>query len=130
MNNIVQYLNSNKLMKINQEEFEILRKVSKNPKASQRELSSNLNISLGKINFVLNELKNKGLIKIQNFKQNPNKERYLYILTPDGNKTKNEAHNGFYEKKMQEYDELKKRIRINVDRSKIQKRILFFFKKK
>ena len=38
-------------MKINQEEFEILRKVSKNPKASQRELSSYLDISLGKINF-------------------------------------------------------------------------------
>ena len=70
MNDIVHYLNINELMKINQEEFEILRKVSKNPKASQRELSSNLNISLGKINFVLNELKNKGLIKIQNFKQN------------------------------------------------------------
>ena len=46
-------------MKLNQEEFEILRKVSKKPSSSQRELSLNLNISLGKINFVLNELKKK-----------------------------------------------------------------------
>ena len=110
MNNIVQYLNSNKLMKINQEEFEILRKVSKNPKASQRELSSNLNISLGKINFVLKELKNKGLIKIQNFKQNPNKERYLYILTPMGIKQKTKLTMDFMQRKMQEYDELLKEL--------------------
>ena len=60
-------------MKLNQEEFEILRKVSKNSEASQRELSSNLNISLGKINFVLNELKRKGLKKIKNFKKKPKK---------------------------------------------------------
>ncbi len=110
MNDIVHYLNINELMKINQEEFEILRKVSKNPKASQRELSSNLNISLGKINFVLNELKNKGLIKIQNFKQNPNKERYLYILTPMGIKQKTKLTLNFMKRKMQEYDELKKEL--------------------
>ena len=97
-------------MKINQEEFEILRKVSKNPKASQRELSSYLDISLGKINFVLNELKKKGLIKIKKFKKNPNKERYIYILTPIGIKHKTKLTIDFMKRKMQEYDELKKEL--------------------
>ena len=97
-------------MKLNQEEFEILRKVSKKPSSSQRELSLNLNISLGKINFVLNELKKKGLIKIQNFKKNPNKERYLYVLTPMGIKHKTQLTIDFMKKKMQEYDELLKEL--------------------
>ena len=95
-------------MKLNQEEFEILRKVSKNSEASQRELSSNLNISLGKINFVLNELKRKGLVKIKNFKKNPNKVRYLYVLTPMGMRQKTKLTLAFMQRKMKEYDELKK----------------------
>ena len=56
-------------MKIdNQQEFNLLRKISKKPNANQRELASDLNISLGKLNYVLKELKNKGLVKINNFK--------------------------------------------------------------
>ena len=67
--NIVQKLNllidkcsnieHNLAMKINQEQFQILRKVSKKPSSSQRELANELDISLGKINFILNELKKK-----------------------------------------------------------------------
>ena len=92
--NIVQKLNllidkcsnieHNLVMKINQEQFQILRKVSKKPSSSQRELANELDISLGKINFILNELKKKGLIKINNFKKNKNKVGYLYVLTPKG----------------------------------------------
>ena len=68
----------------NQQEFNLLRKISKKPNANQRELASDLNISLGKLNYVLKELKKKGLVKINNFKKNPNKFGYLYLLTPKG----------------------------------------------
>ena len=55
-------------------------------------------------------LKKKGLIKIQNFKKNPNKERYLYVLTPMGIKQKTKLTIDFMKKKMQEYDELLKEL--------------------
>ena len=71
-------------MKISQQQFDILRKIFNNPSATQRQLASDLKISLGKLNYVLNELRKKGLIKISNFKKNSNKSRYLYLLTPKG----------------------------------------------
>ena len=97
-------------MKINQEQFEILRKVLKKPSSSQRDLASELGISLGKINFILNELKKKGLIKINNFKKNKNKVGYLYVLTPKGITEKARLTINFMKIKMKEYDELKKEI--------------------
>ena len=97
-------------MKINQEQFEILRKVLKKPSSSQRELASELGISLGKINFILNELKKKGLIKINNFKKNKNKINYIYILTPRGIDHRIKLTLKFMKRKMQEYDELKAEI--------------------
>ena len=61
-------------MKKNEEEyFEILRKISSMPEVSQRQLAEELGFSLGKLNYCLKELKNKGLIKIKNFKKNPKK---------------------------------------------------------
>ena len=76
-------------MKDNQDHFEILRKINKKPRSSQRELAQELGFSLGKLNYCLKELQKKGLIKIKNFKKNPNKINYLYVLTPEGlSKTK------------------------------------------
>ena len=97
-------------MKDNQEQFEVLRKVSKKPNASQRELASELNISLGKINYILNEIKKKGLVKISNFKKNKNKSNYFYFLTPKGIANKSKLTIEFMKLKMREYDELKKEI--------------------
>ena len=91
-------------MKINQEKFDILRKVLKKPSSSQRDLASELGISLGKINFILKELKKKGL------KKNKNKVGYLYVLTPKGIAEKSRLTINFMKIKMQEYDELKKEI--------------------
>ena len=71
-------------MKINDQQFNILRKISKKSSVNQRELASELDISLGKLNYVLRELKQKGLVKLEFFKKSPNKLRYLYHLTPKG----------------------------------------------
>ena len=70
--------------KNNEDHLEVLREVKKNPNFKQRELANHLGFSLGKLNYCLNELKNKGLIKINNFKKNPKKFNYIYVLTPKG----------------------------------------------
>ena len=67
MNTIVQFMNY--LKKNSEEQFEILRKISKKPRSSQRELAKELGISLGKLNYCLKELREKGLVKIENFKK-------------------------------------------------------------
>ena len=65
---------------------------------------------LGKLNYCLKALKNKGLIKIKNFKKNPNKLNYIYILTPKGVSATTKLTINFMKRKMKEYDELKKEI--------------------
>jgi EPS-associated MarR family transcriptional regulator len=94
-------------MNENPEHFQILRKIDKKPNSTQRELAKDLGISLGKLNYCITALKKKGLIKIQNFKKNPKKVNYLYILTPRGIAMKTNMTINFMKKKMQEYDELK-----------------------
>ena len=97
-------------MKISNEQFELLRHLEKDPKTNQRKLSKNTGLSLGKINYCIQNLKKKGLIKIQNFKKNKNKLNYIYILTPKGIKRKTSLTTKFIKQKMKEYDELKKEI--------------------
>ena len=97
-------------MKNNQDHFEILRKINKKPQYSQRELANELGFSLGKLNYCLKELQKKGLIKIQNFRKNPNKINYLYVITPKGISQKTKLTINFMKKKMMEYDELKKEM--------------------
>ena len=94
-------------MKDNQDHFELLRKIEKKPNSTQRELAEELGFSLGKLNYCLKALKGKGLIKINNFKKNPNKLNYLYVLTPKGIGEKTKLTINFMKRKMQEYDELK-----------------------
>ena len=71
-------------MKRNQDHLNILRNISKNSNANQRQLAKSLGFSLGKLNYCINALKNKGLIKMKNFKKNPKKLNYFYVLTPKG----------------------------------------------
>ena len=94
-------------MKENPDHFNILRKIQKKPESSQRELAEELGFSLGKLNYCLKALKSKGLIKISNFKKNPNKLNYIYILTPKGISKKTKLTLNFMKLKMKEYDELK-----------------------
>ena len=97
-------------MNENQDHFNVLRKVKNKPQSSQRALAQDLGFSLGKLNYCLKELKNKGLIKIKNFKKNPNKLNYIYILTPKGVSATTKLTIDFMKRKMKEYDELKKEI--------------------
>ena len=97
-------------MKNKDELLKILREVEKNPKISQRELAANVNFSLGKLNYCLNSLKIKGLIKMKNFQNNKKKIRYIYILTPKGLAKKTSMAINFLKRKMKEYDEIKKEI--------------------
>ena len=92
------------------EHFQILRKIDKKPNSTQRELAQDLGISLGKLNYCITALKKKGLIKIKNFKKNPKKINYLYILTPRGIAMKTNMTIDFMKKKIQEYNELKSEL--------------------
>ena len=98
------------MKKNTEDQFEVLRKINTNPKATQRELAKDLGFSLGKLNYCLKALKNKGLIKIGNFSKNPNKINYIYILTPKGIAEKTKLTINFMKRKMKEYEELKSEI--------------------
>ena len=100
-------------MKKNQDHFEVLRKINLNPEATQRKLASELNFSLGKLNYCLKALKAKGLIKLKNVRENPKKMQYFYVLTTKGISEKTNLTVKFMKRKMKEYDELKKEIEIN-----------------
>ena len=97
-------------MKNNQDHFDILRKIQKKPNCTQRELAFELGFSLGKLNYCLKALQKKGLIKIENFRKNPNKLNYFYVLTPAGITEKTKLTLNFMKRKMKEYDELKKEL--------------------
>ena len=96
-----------------EDEFNLMRTLNKNPRASQRELADDLGFSLGKLNYCLKALQDKGLIKINNFKNNKNKINYIYRLTPKGISTKTNLTINFKKKKMREYDELRREIKKN-----------------
>ena len=89
----------------------LLRKLQKSPESTQRELAEDLGFSLGKLNYCLKALRQKGLVKISNFKKNPNKINYFYVLTPKGIAIKTKLTVNFMKRKMLEYEELKKELK-------------------
>ena len=94
-----------------EEYLNIIRKISKDSNISQREISTELGISLGKVNYCLRALKEKGFIKIKNFRKSENKMKYFYVLTPKGISEKTKITIRFMKQKIREYDELKKEIK-------------------
>lgn len=91
-------------------QFRVMRLLEVNPQMNQRELSKSLGVSLGGINYCLNALAAKGLIKIQNFRNNKNKWVYAYLLTPQGLAEKAAIAHRFLQRKMIEYQALKAEI--------------------
>ena len=64
--------------------LDLLRKLESNPQLTQRDLSREMGVSLGKVNYCMKKMTEKGLIKLTNFSSNPNKMGYTYLLTPQG----------------------------------------------
>jgi EPS-associated MarR family transcriptional regulator len=89
----------------------ILRLLQNNPQMTQRELALALGVSLGKTNFCIKALLEKGLIKLQNFKSSRHKLAYSYLLTPFGIAEKSTLTARFLKQKIAEYEHLKVEIK-------------------
>lgn len=89
-----------------EESLMLMRVIAANPRMTQRELSVNLGLSLGKINFLIKAMIEKGFIKADNFKNSNNKIAYLYYLTPRGIEEKSKITYHFLKRKMAEYEKL------------------------
>lgn len=87
--------------------YRILKILENNPAASQRAIARELGVSLGRVNFCLQALIEKGLIKVNNFRQNENKRTYIYLLTPKGFQEKARVTLRFLKVKLHEYEDLK-----------------------
>lgn len=90
--------------------YSLLKALEENPGLSQRDLSKKLGISLGKVNFCLKALVEKGSVKINNFRNSQNKLAYAYLLTPQGVESRARMTVEFLQYKMQVYEQLKKEI--------------------
>ena len=90
--------------------LDLLRKLESNPHFTQRELSMEMGVSLGKVNYCIKKLTVKGLIKLSNFSHNQNKMGYVYLLTPSGIEEKSRLNFSFLKRKIVEYEILKKEI--------------------
>ena len=94
----------------NEEVLRIFREIDRSPAMTQRELSSRLGISLGKVNFLINALIEKGFVKVENFRKSSSKSAYLYYLTPMGIEKKTRTTYLFLHKKIREYERLETEI--------------------
>ena len=90
--------------------LDLLRKLESNPEYTQRELSQEMGVSLGKVNYCMKKLVEKGLVKLTNFSRNPNKVGYIYLLTPAGIEEKTRLTFAFLKIKLEEYKILKDEI--------------------
>ena len=103
-----------------QSKYQLLKSLEQDANLTQRQLSKELGISLGKVNYCLQSLIQKGFVKINNFKNSKHKIQYSYLLTPTGIEEKTKLTIEFLKTKTQEYEELKKEVEklINAKTSK------------
>jgi len=90
--------------------LDLLRRLDSNPKCTQRELSHEMGISLGKVNYCMQKLTAKGWIKLTNFSRSSNKLGYMYLLTPKGIEQKARLTSSFLKIKLDEFEILKDEI--------------------
>jgi MarR family transcriptional regulator, temperature-dependent positive regulator of motility len=103
--------------------YRILKLLETNPALSQREVARELGMSLGRANYCLRALIDKGWVKVANFKNSRNKSAYMYLLTPRGMERKAEVTVRFLQRKTHEYRELRAEIeRIRADARRLQGR--------
>jgi len=94
------------------DEFHVILALEKSPTLTQRDLASVLGFSVGKVNYCLKALIDKGLIKAGRFSKNPNKRQYAYLLTPQGITSKAVLAAHFLERKMAQYEALRGEIAV------------------
>lgn len=95
---------------MNSTEIQVLRDISKNPCISQREIASRNSVSLGKVNYVIRSLVDKGHVKVGNFRKSENKKGYMYLLTPNGMAEKARLTVEYLRRKMDEYEKLRREL--------------------
>ena len=93
-------------------EYNILKILKDNPEITQRQLSKELGLSLGKTNYLIQALMSKGWLKLYNFRRSNNKLGYLYLITPKGLEKKSVLAKNFLKRKSAQYNKLKKEIEI------------------
>lgn len=99
--------------------YKILKELEANPEISQRELAKELGISLGKTNYCIQALIEKGFVKANNFRNSQNKKAYIYCLTPKGIEARASITLQFLKYKMAEYQTLKTEIERLQDEAKL-----------
>ena len=110
--------------------FRIIRILQETPDLTQRELAEKLGMSVGGLNYCLNALIDKGLVKMQSFRQSKNKFGYVYLLTPKGISEKITLTGKFLERKQAEYEALKAEIESLKAQSDISETAQFFWAKR
>jgi len=90
--------------------YKLLKLIEAEPHLSQREIAKKMGVSLGKTNYCLKALIDKGFIKLQNFYNNKKKSAYIYFLTPKGIEEKAEVTYRFLQRKIEEYENIKVEI--------------------
>jgi len=90
--------------------FPLLKLIHAQPQLNQRQLAEQMGVSLGKVNYSLRALMEKGLVKLENFSQSENKRKYAYLLIPAGIEEKTCIMPGFLKRKQAEYDAIRLEI--------------------
>ncbi len=101
-------------------EYKLIRELERNPLHTQRTLAGKLDISLGKVNYVLGGLVQKGIVKAKKLKNDPDKIRWQYVLTPAGMKEKIRITREYLQRRLAEYEAIEQEIQqlrqeVNID---------------
>ena len=103
-------------MDVEEVRYRLMTLIAQRPQLTQREAASELGVSIGKVNYCLKALMERGHVKLNNFRRSPNKLHYRYLLTPVGIEAKVQTAVGFLQRKMAEYEKLRIEIqRLSVD---------------
>ncbi len=92
-------------------EYKVIKELEANPSHTQRSLAQKLNISLGKANYILSGLVEKGIIKAKKLKNNPDKIRWQYILTPQGMTEKIRITHEYLKRRLKEFEQIQNEIK-------------------
>ena len=93
-----------------QTKLKVMQLIENHPNMNQRDLARLTGVSLGQVNYVMQALREKGLVKLENFSKSPNKLQYAYLLTPQGLLEKTQLTVNFLQRKRAEFEALKQEI--------------------